>query len=76
MELLSQELRDATIVSIGHHAKLADFHHRKIILLRSRGGARLISEVHPVRSGSVPSSSAAAGIHHQHDRLRSARRVV
>ena len=63
MELLSQELRDATIVSIGHRAKLADFHHRKIILLRSRGGARLISEVHPVRSGSVPSSSAAAGIH-------------
>src|SRR5262249_5021910 len=56
MELLSQELRDATIVSIGHRAKLADFHHRKIILLRSRGGARLISEVHPVRSGSVPSS--------------------
>jgi putative ATP-binding cassette transporter len=47
MELLSQELRDATIVSIGHRAKLADFHHRKIILLRSRGGARLISEVHP-----------------------------
>ena len=63
MELLSQELRDATIVSIGHRAKLADFHHRKIILLRSRGGARLIGEVHPVRSGSVPSSSAAAGIH-------------
>src|SRR6516162_2974805 len=60
MELLSQELRDATIVSIGHRAKLADFHHRKIILLRSRGGARLIGEVHPVRSGSVPSSSAAA----------------
>jgi putative ATP-binding cassette transporter len=50
MELLSQELRDATIVSIGHRAKLADFHHRKIILLRSRGGARLISEVHPVCS--------------------------
>ena len=63
MELLSQELRDATIVSIGHRAKLAEFHHRKIILLRSRGGARLISEVHPVRSGSVPSSSAAAGLH-------------
>jgi putative ATP-binding cassette transporter len=63
MELLSQELRDATIVSIGHRAKLADFHHRKIILLRSRGGARLISEVHPVRSGSAPSSSAAAGLH-------------
>jgi len=50
MELLSQELRDATIVSIGHRWRLADFHHRKIILLRSRGGARLISEVHPVCS--------------------------
>src|SRR5262245_3275103 len=51
MELLSQELREATIVSIGHRAKLADFHHRKIILLRSRGGASLVSEAHPVRSG-------------------------
>jgi len=60
MGLLSQEFGDATIVSIGHHAKLADFHHRKIILLRSRGGARLISEVHPVRSGSVPSSLCSA----------------
>jgi putative ATP-binding cassette transporter len=50
MEVLSQELKDATVVSIGHRAELADFHHRKIILLRGRGGARLVSDVHPVRS--------------------------
>jgi putative ATP-binding cassette transporter len=39
MELLLQELREATVVSIGHRAELAAFHHRKIVLLRSQGGA-------------------------------------
>jgi len=50
MELLSKELKDATVVSIGHRAELADFHHRKITLLRGHGGARLAGDVHPVRS--------------------------
>jgi vitamin B12/bleomycin/antimicrobial peptide transport system ATP-binding/permease protein len=46
MEVLLQELKDATVVSIGHRAELAAFHHRKIILLRGHGGARLVSHVH------------------------------
>src|SRR5262249_8653539 len=50
MEVLSQELKDATVVSIGHRAELADFHHRKIILRRGHDGARLVSDVYPVRS--------------------------
>jgi putative ATP-binding cassette transporter len=58
MELLSQELRDATIVSIGHRAELANFHHRKIVLLRSHGGARLVSEIHPLRRAPHPSMGA------------------
>jgi putative ATP-binding cassette transporter len=45
MEVLSQELKDATVVSIGHRAELADFHHRKIIILRRRGGAGIVSDV-------------------------------
>ena len=44
MGLLSQELTDATFVSIGHRAELANFHDRKIVLLRSHGGARLVSD--------------------------------
>jgi vitamin B12/bleomycin/antimicrobial peptide transport system ATP-binding/permease protein len=52
MRLLSRELRDATIVSIGHRSELSDFHHRKITLLRRHGGAKLVSEVHPVCSAS------------------------
>jgi putative ATP-binding cassette transporter len=52
MDVLLRELKDATVVSIGHRAELADFHHRKIILLRRHGGARLASDVHPVRSAS------------------------
>jgi hypothetical protein len=54
MDLLSRDLRDATVVSIGHCAELADFHHRKITLLRSRGGARIVSDPHPARSASPP----------------------
>ena len=34
MDVLLQAFKDATVVSIGHRAELADFHHRKIILLR------------------------------------------
>jgi hypothetical protein len=59
MELLSQELKDATVISIGHRAELADFHHRKIILSCGRGGAILVSDVHPAHSASAQDSSAA-----------------
>jgi putative ATP-binding cassette transporter len=59
MDLLSQELKDATVISIGHRAELADFHHRKIILLCGRDGASLVGDVHPARSASAQDSSAA-----------------
>jgi vitamin B12/bleomycin/antimicrobial peptide transport system ATP-binding/permease protein len=51
MELLSQELKDATVVSIGHRAELSEFHDRKIVLLRALGGARLVSDVSHTRRG-------------------------
>ena len=50
MDVLLQELKDATVVSIGHRAELADFHDRKIILQRGHEGARLVSDLHLVRS--------------------------
>jgi vitamin B12/bleomycin/antimicrobial peptide transport system ATP-binding/permease protein len=59
MELLSQELKEATVISIGHRAELAEFHHRKIILWCGRGGASLVSDVHPAPSASVQDSSPA-----------------
>ena len=49
MRMLWQELKDATVVSIGHRPELADFHHRKIILRRGHGGARLVSDANSVR---------------------------
>ena len=63
MELLAQELKDATVVSIGHRAELTDFHHRKIILLRGHDGARLISDVpsRPQRAA-LDSSDAEPGM--------------
>jgi len=50
MRMLWQELKDATVVSIGHRPELADFHHRKIVLRRGHGGARLVSDVNSVGS--------------------------
>jgi putative ATP-binding cassette transporter len=44
MTLLSQECRDATIVSIGHRPELARFHHRKIVLGHGPRGAKLVSD--------------------------------
>jgi len=42
MGLLSREFRDATVISIGHRPELAAFHQRKIVLERSRMGAKLV----------------------------------
>jgi putative ATP-binding cassette transporter len=53
VRMLWQELKEATVVSIGHRPELADFHHRKIILRRGHGGARLVSDVNSV--GGAPS---------------------
>jgi vitamin B12/bleomycin/antimicrobial peptide transport system ATP-binding/permease protein len=49
MRMLWQELKDATVISVGHRPELADFHHRKIILRRGHGGASVVSDVNSVR---------------------------
>src|ERR1700736_1687634 len=45
MELLNEELKDATVVSVAHRAELEAFHSRKIVLERRKGGAKLVSDV-------------------------------
>ena len=42
MGLLSREFTDATVISIGHRPELAAFHQRRIVLERSRKGAKLV----------------------------------
>lgn len=45
MEMLIDELPDATIVSVAHRVELEVFHTRKITLERRDGGAKLVSDV-------------------------------
>src|SRR5262249_3328031 len=45
MELLSKEMEGLTIVSVGHRPELEQFHSRKLILERRRGGAKLVSDI-------------------------------
>ena len=45
MELLTEELKDATVVSVAHRAELEAFHSRKITLERRKGGARFVSDI-------------------------------
>jgi vitamin B12/bleomycin/antimicrobial peptide transport system ATP-binding/permease protein len=45
MGLLSREFTDATVISIGHRPELAAFHQRKIVLERSRMGAKLVDHL-------------------------------
>ena len=55
MELLNEELKDVTIISVAHRPELEAFHSRKIVLERRKGGARLVSDIdlikRPGRSG-------------------------
>jgi putative ATP-binding cassette transporter len=44
MELLSQELKEATVLSIGHRPELTAFHGRKLVLKRGRRGTKLVSD--------------------------------
>jgi vitamin B12/bleomycin/antimicrobial peptide transport system ATP-binding/permease protein len=44
MELLSQELKEATVVSIGHRPELTAFHERKLVLKHGRRGTKLVSD--------------------------------
>jgi putative ATP-binding cassette transporter len=59
MELMSQELCDATVVSIGHRTELADFHHRRITLVRSGGSASIVGDSHFARDVRRPAGEAA-----------------
>ncbi|MET0723294.1 MAG: ABC transporter ATP-binding protein/permease [Tardiphaga sp.] len=45
MELLTQELPNATVVSVAHREELEVFHSRKIVLERRKGGAKLVSDI-------------------------------
>ena len=45
MQLVSDELPNATIVSVGHRPELEAFHSRKIVLERRKGGARLVHDI-------------------------------
>jgi putative ATP-binding cassette transporter len=44
MELLSQELKEATVLSIGHRSELTAFHERKLVLKHGRSGTKLVSD--------------------------------
>ena len=45
MELLSHELKEATVVSIGHRPELTAFHERKLVLKHGRRGTKLESDI-------------------------------
>jgi vitamin B12/bleomycin/antimicrobial peptide transport system ATP-binding/permease protein len=45
MELLNEELKDATVVSVAHRAELEAFHSRKITLERRKGEAKFVSDI-------------------------------
>jgi putative ATP-binding cassette transporter len=45
MELMTEELPKATVVSVAHRAELEAFHSRKIVLERRKGGAKLVSDI-------------------------------
>lgn len=45
MRLLSEEMEGLTIVSVGHRPELEQFHSRKLMLERRRGGAKLVSDI-------------------------------
>lgn len=45
MQLVIDELPNATILSVGHRAELEAFHSRKITLEKRDGGAKLVSDI-------------------------------
>jgi vitamin B12/bleomycin/antimicrobial peptide transport system ATP-binding/permease protein len=45
MQMVTDELPGATIVSVAHRVELEAFHSRKIVLERRKGGAKLVSDV-------------------------------
>jgi putative ATP-binding cassette transporter len=49
MELLTNELTDTTVISVGHRPELEAFHSRKIVLERRRGGAKFVTDIRLIR---------------------------
>jgi len=45
MQLVNEELQDATIISVAHRAEMEAYHSRKITLERRKGGARFVSDI-------------------------------
>jgi vitamin B12/bleomycin/antimicrobial peptide transport system ATP-binding/permease protein len=41
LSLLHEDLRDATVISVGHRSGIEEFHDRKIILERRPAGAEI-----------------------------------
>jgi vitamin B12/bleomycin/antimicrobial peptide transport system ATP-binding/permease protein len=49
MSLLTQQLADTTVVSVGHRPELEAFHSRKIVLERRHGGAKFVTDIQLVQ---------------------------
>jgi vitamin B12/bleomycin/antimicrobial peptide transport system ATP-binding/permease protein len=45
MELLTKQLAETTVLSVGHRPELEAFHSRKIVLERRRGGAKFVTDI-------------------------------
>ncbi|MCK1389861.1 ABC transporter ATP-binding protein/permease [Bradyrhizobium sp. 1] len=45
MQMVTDELPKATVVSVAHRVELEAFHSRKIVLERRKGGAKLVSDI-------------------------------
>ena len=44
MQLINEQLPEATVISVGHRPELEAFHERKLVLKHETGGARLIRD--------------------------------
>jgi putative ATP-binding cassette transporter len=45
MKLLTEQLPETTVISVGHPPELEAFHDRKIVLERRRGGAKFVTDI-------------------------------
>jgi putative ATP-binding cassette transporter len=45
MKLLTEQLPETTVISVGHRPELEAFHDRKIVLERRRGGAKFVTDI-------------------------------
>ena len=65
MTRLLRELRDATVLSVGHRPELAAFHHRTVTLVPGAWGATLASDLRhypePGRAGRRREAARNAG---------------